>query len=201
MAPLTPKQREIYERVGAVFPLSALPASAATELGKTVANCFIGGDGRFTQECAHMCYGWADQLVRNPAMLDAAQSIIGENILVWETTCWVKFPAGFAPEEEGDSSRSEGGFVSFGWHQDTAFWGIAPDDQVVTAWIALSDVPASSGPVMFAPGTHVGPWLPQTQTEDQPPGDLWAAIRGQHVPIKAVLRAGEFMLFHGRLAQ
>ena len=155
-----------------------------------------------------MCYGWADKLVRNPSMLDAAQSIIGENILVWETTCWVKFPGGAttveAPEthHEDDGGRSEGGFVSFGWHQDLAFWGIAPGEHVVTAWIALSDVPPSSGPVMYIPGTHSGPWLPQTQTSDQPPGESWSAAVGDlKAPVKAVLGAGDFFLVHGRLAQ
>lgn len=129
-----------------------------------------------------MCYGWADKLVRNPSMLDAAQSIVGENILAWETTCWVKFPSGAtyeSPEtqhdEEGGVRRGQGGLVSFGWHQDTAFWGIAPDEHVVSAWIALSDVPPSSGPVMYIPGTHSGSWLPQTQTSDQPPGESWSA--------------------------
>jgi hypothetical protein len=41
--------------------------------------------------------------------------------------------------------------------QDTAYWGVAPEEEVVTAWIALSDVPPPAGPVVFAPGTHAGP--------------------------------------------
>jgi len=201
MAPLSRRQREIYDRDGAVFPLPALPRSAATDLADTVSSCFTEGDGRFTQECAHMCYGWADELVRNPSILDAAQSIIGENILVWETTCWVKFPG-----QDDGGGRSDGGFVSFGWHQDTAFWGIAPDEHVVTAWIALSDVPASSGPVMYIPGTHAGPWLPQTQTSNEAAAGessirLVGGASDLQEPVKAVLGAGEFLLFHGRLAQ
>jgi len=87
MPPLSEAERQAYEQHGAVFPLRALPADAATALGQTVIEAQQGGSGRFTQECAHMCYGWADALVRNSAMLDAAQSIVGEDILVWETTC------------------------------------------------------------------------------------------------------------------
>ena len=60
---------------GAAEPVG--PADAATALGQTVIEAQQGGSGRFTQECAHMCYGWADALVRNSAMLDAAQSIVG----------------------------------------------------------------------------------------------------------------------------
>ena len=87
MPPLSEAERQAYEQHGAVFPLRALTADAATALGQTVIEAQQGGSGRFTQECAHMCYRWADALVRNSAMLDAAQSIVGEDILVWETTC------------------------------------------------------------------------------------------------------------------
>ena len=66
--------------------------------------------------------GFAD-LVRNEAVLDAVEDIIGPDILVWGTSLFIK--------DAGDSA-----FVS--WHQDSTYWGLQPPD-LVTAWVALSD--------------------------------------------------------------
>ena len=108
MPPLSEAERQAYERHGAVVPLRALPADAATALGQTVIEAQQAGSGRFTQECAHMCYGWADALVRNSAMLDAAQSIVGEDILVWETTCTPSTrPPALTPLRPGPRSASD----------------------------------------------------------------------------------------------
>ena len=50
-----------------------------------------------------------DELVRHSALLDAVESIIGPDILVYHLTCWIK--------EAGDGS-----FVS--WHQDSTYFNL-----------------------------------------------------------------------------
>ena len=61
--------------------------------------------------------------MRHPRVLDAVESIVGPDILVWGTSFFIKEPR----------NRS---FVS--WHQDLTYWGLDPAD-IVTAWIALSE--------------------------------------------------------------
>jgi non-haem Fe2+, alpha-ketoglutarate-dependent halogenase len=86
----------------------------------------------------HLLFRWANELVRKPALLDAIEDLIGPNILCWSTNFFIKEPETPA-------------FVS--WHQDATYWGLEPDD-VVTAWLALSDAPIESGAMKFLPGSH-----------------------------------------------
>ena len=42
-----------------------------------------------------------------------------------------------------------------GWHQDRQYWRMwQRDEGLFTAWIALSDVGAASGPMLFVRGSH-----------------------------------------------
>jgi len=40
------------------------------------------------------------------------------------------------------------------WHQDWAYWQMIDQPRTVTCWIALDDVYADSGPMMFLEGSH-----------------------------------------------
>lgn len=45
--------------------------------------------------------------------------------------------------------------VNVGWHQDRQYWGAWDEgSQLFTAWVALSDVGPSSGPMRFVRGSH-----------------------------------------------
>lgn len=46
--------------------------------------------------------------------------------------------------------------TSVGWHQDYQYWASdwESPEGLFTAWVALSDVTAESGPVRFVPGSH-----------------------------------------------
>lgn len=45
--------------------------------------------------------------------------------------------------------------TSVGWHQDRQYWGAwEPDAELLTAWVAVSDVTADSGPMRFVDGSH-----------------------------------------------
>jgi hypothetical protein len=60
-----------------------------------------------------------------PAILDAVESILGPDLLVWSVELFIKEPG-------------DGTIVS--WHQDITYWGMGETDEEVTAWLALSDV-------------------------------------------------------------
>src|SRR4029077_170541 len=72
---------------------------------------------------------WVDALVRHPRVLDAVESVIGPDILVYTSTFFIKEP---------DSP------VFAAWHQDATYFGLTPHEHV-TAWVALSDASTEAG--------------------------------------------------------
>ena len=78
---------------------------------------------------SHLLFKWVDDLMRDTAILDAVEDLIGPDILCWNTLFWVK------------EANSES-FVS--WHQDLRYWGLDTDD-LVTVWLALSPATLESG--------------------------------------------------------
>ncbi|MBL95113.1 MAG: hypothetical protein CFH06_01530 [Alphaproteobacteria bacterium MarineAlpha3_Bin5] len=81
---------------------------------------------------------WVASLVSNAKILDAVEDILGEDIMCWGTSLFVKEPGAKA-------------YVS--WHQDSTYWGLSSLN-VVTAWIALSPASIEAGCMKFLPGSH-----------------------------------------------
>jgi ectoine hydroxylase-related dioxygenase (phytanoyl-CoA dioxygenase family) len=135
----------------------------------------------------HLLFRWASELVRRPAILDAVEDLIGPDILCWTTNFFIK-------------EANNPAFVS--WHQDATYWGLDPDD-VVTAWVALSDAPIESGAMKFLPGSHRGRQLAHVDTFH--PDNLLS--RGQEIAVEVderegvfvPLQAGEMSLHHVKL--
>jgi ectoine hydroxylase-related dioxygenase (phytanoyl-CoA dioxygenase family) len=125
--------------------------------------------------------------VHQPKVLDAVEDVIGPDILCWTTNFFIK---------EADSP----GFVS--WHQDSTYWGLEPDD-VVTAWVAFTDVTLENGYMQVIPGSHKVDQLPHVDTFHK--DNLLS--RGQEISVevdrsKAVglaMGAGEMSLHHIKL--
>ena len=86
------------------------------------------GDWRW-RSAAYVFLPWLDRLVRHPGILDAVESLIGPDILVFTSTFFIK---------EANSPT----FAA--WHQDATYFGIEPYEHV-TAWVALSDATAEAG--------------------------------------------------------
>jgi ectoine hydroxylase-related dioxygenase (phytanoyl-CoA dioxygenase family) len=77
-------------------------------------------------------------LIFNPRILDAVESVLGPDILCWGSSLFVK-------------EAADPGFVA--WHQDAYYWGLEPDD-VVSAWIALAPSTLDNGAMRVIPGSH-----------------------------------------------
>ena len=135
----------------------------------------------------HLLFTWLDELVRDDAVLDAVEGVIGPDILCWASSFFTK--------EAHDPS-----YVS--WHQDLTYWGLEPAD-IVTAWIALSPSTPESGCMRVVPGSHKRDVLPHTET--------FAAhnllSRGQEIQVEVderqakdlVVQPGEMSLHHVKL--
>ena len=130
---------------------------------------------------------WLNEMVRNPAVLDAVESLIGPDIICWN--------GGFFTKNAGD-----GAFIS--WHQDSTYWGLSHPD-VVTAWIAFTPSTVEAGCMQVIPGTQTADQVAHKDTFAA--GNLLS--RGQEIAVevdrsKAVdvlLRPGEMSLHHVRI--
>ena len=136
----------------------------------------------------HLLYKWVADLIRTPSILDAVESLLGPNILCWGTDLWVK-----------DAGSEQ--YVS--WHQDSQYWGI-DNDQLVTAWVALSPSTVESGCMRMLPGSHLERGLTHQDTFD--PHNM--LTRGQSIiegidedrAVNIEVNAGEAVLFAYRIA-
>ena len=142
MSHLTPDQVNLYETQGFLSPLTAFSAQQA-QAYRTKLEAFEGKLGQPIGKPyaykPHLLLPWVEEIARTPAILDAIEDLIGSNILLFHITCW--------PKAANDLS-----FVS--WHQDSTTFGLHPNDQHVTAWVALSESNLESGCVQAFLGSH-----------------------------------------------
>jgi hypothetical protein len=85
------------------------------------------------------------ELLRYPALGEVAAALTGAE---WVQVWWVQLL--YKPSEEEGAKRT-----NIGWHQDRYYWHIWEEgSELFTAWIALSNVEADCGPMLFARGSH-----------------------------------------------
>ncbi len=189
MAYLTTEQIKQYEEKGFVSPVEALTKEEAIEIKDEIE--FIekkwprelNGLGR---NYVHLISPIFDKVVHSSKILDAVESIIGENILVCGTTLFVKNP-----------DKKE--YVSF--HQDSKYIGLEPYNWV-TVWIAVTDADEENGCMRMWSGTHKENLKHHTEKFDQ--GNL--LTRGQtveNVPLEktepVILKAGQMSMHHPKI--
>ncbi|MFT5446445.1 MAG: non-heme Fe2+,alpha-ketoglutarate-dependent halogenase [Gammaproteobacteria bacterium] len=144
----------------------------------------------------HVKLPWAYAVASDPAILDAIESLIGPDILIFTSTMFVKEPQTDA--------------VTL-WHQDAAYFGLRPHEHV-TAWVALSEASETAGCMTFL--THHGahhkaqngplrdaPRLLRHKTKAQAnsingAGQSIVDVFDDRSGVRATLRVGEFSLHH-----
>jgi non-haem Fe2+, alpha-ketoglutarate-dependent halogenase len=190
MATLSQEQVARFERDGIVFPLRCFPAGAMAAYAARFAAAERRDGGTLLKrhnEKPHLLMRWLNDLMREPAILDSVEALIGPDILVWQS--------GFFAKKPGD-----GGFVS--WHQDSTYWGLSSPD-VVSAWIAFTPSNPSNGCMRVVPGSHLRDQLPHADTFAD--GNMLS--RGQEVAVDVderdaldvILEPGEMSLHHVRI--
>ena len=144
-ASLSSEQIAQYQRDGFLFPVDCLTPEEVRhyrnrledferEQGDT-----FGRLPDLVRSKSHLLFTWMDELVRHPKVLDAVESVIGPNILIYHLTSWLKEP-------------NDPAHVS--WHQDGTYFGLEPAEQI-TAWIALTDSTPEMGCIKLLPGSHM----------------------------------------------
>lgn len=107
---------------------------------------------QWTYSKSEIVLRWVAELAREKFLLDVVEELIGPNILLWNAFLPIKPPQSTA---------------SFGWHQDATYWPIAPLEQVVTAWVALSSVDQQCGGMQMLRGSHLLGPVPHEVTYDK----------------------------------
>lgn len=78
------------------------------------------------------------ELCARPEILDLVESVIGPDVILWGSQLFAK------PARTG---------LAVPWHQDGHFWPIRPL-ATCTVWIAIDDVDAENGGMLYVPGSH-----------------------------------------------
>lgn len=133
-----------YDRDGILFPVAVLSNHEVKQYSDALSNLidtYFGGSFRRIDNL-HLFFNWAYKLATHEQLVDAVESIIGDDILIYATLIFSKPPR--------DSS-----YVS--WHQDSAYSNLHLTPSV-SAWIALGDSNAETGCVRAILGSHtLGP--------------------------------------------
>jgi Phytanoyl-CoA dioxygenase (PhyH) len=138
---LSDKEVAAYQDRGYHFPIEALSATEVADFRRKLEDYEAASGGPIKGEMrhrSHVLFTWIDQMVRHPKILDAAEDVLGPDILCWNTSFFIK-------------EARDPGFVS--WHQDATYWGLSSSD-VLTVWIAMSPANKISGCMKFVAGTH-----------------------------------------------
>ncbi|MBI1353775.1 MAG: phytanoyl-CoA dioxygenase [Acidobacteria bacterium] len=182
--------RDSYAEQGYLFPIPALsPEEAARHRDAYLRLATaLGGAPKATElALLHLYYDWAWELIHHPRVLDAVESVLGPNILVWASSVFPK-------------RAHDPGYISM--HQDGTYWGL-DEGEITTAWIALTPSTPKNGCMRVVAGSHLKPILPHKET--------WAEnnllTRGQEVQVDVKdeeitdisLQPGEMSLHHVRI--
>ena len=183
---LSSKQLKQYEDEGFVCPINIFSKDKAKEIRneiEIIENKMPGELDKSGRYNAHLISPLLDKVTHNPNILDAVQSIIGEDILVCGTTLFIKNP-------------NEKGYVSY--HQDAKYIGLEPHNWV-TAWVAITDSNEHNGCMRMWSGSHKENLKDHEQMFNE--GNL--LTRGQtvkNVPKEKttplILKAGQMSLHH-----
>ncbi len=85
----------------------------------------------------HLHFPWACALATHPAVLNAVESLLGPDLLIWATELFAK--------------HTQDATVSIGWHRDKTYMRFDPAT-TTTAWIALGPSTIENGCMRAIPG-------------------------------------------------
>ena len=195
-ARLSDEQRAQYRQNGYLFPLDIFDRQGVEQmlgaLDQAQQDARVAGlEDQWAQLIranAHYLLPFVYQAATTPALLDAVESILGPDLLLWSAEFFIK------------SAHSDK-IVS--WHQDLTYWGLGETDEEITAWVALTPASPTSGCMRFMPGSHHQAILPHRDTF----ADDNLLSRGQEVAVDVdeskavdvVLEPGQVSLHHGRI--
>ena len=139
MSDLTADQIEHFREQGYLAGLTLLSEKEVACFRPEVEKVFSVCDPHLHNHIlqVHTVLPWAYALATRPALLDRVESVLGADLLLWKSKCFVKFP----------------GSTTVPWHQDLPHWDLQPPVSL-TAWIALTASHVGIGCVRVVPESH-----------------------------------------------
>ena len=191
------RQIESFERDGFLFPVDAMTVDEAVAFRNRLERTerdFAGGNPErplahyLMGGGSHAVYPLASDLCRHPGIADAAESLLGPDLMAWGVSFFIKEPG-------------DGRVVT--WHQDLTYWGFGETSDQVTAWIALTPSTVENGCMRFVAGSHRRHFVPHRDF----PSEKNMLSRGQEIAVEVddeeatdiVLESGQCSLHHGML--
>ncbi len=111
-----------YHDDGLVFPIDILSPREALDCRRRL-EAFEAEHGKVKYAMKpYLTMMLADELAHHPALLDAAEDVIGPNLLLWDGAFIIKEP-------------HDDRFISC--HQDLTYWCVEPAYVIVSVWLAL----------------------------------------------------------------
>jgi Phytanoyl-CoA dioxygenase (PhyH) len=186
---LTDRALENYRGDGFLIPVTVLTADEAARYRTLLEQAEAGDDSRdpgaYTRQKPHLLYTWCADLVRHPQARAVASSVLGPDLMVWQSSFFCK--------GAGDAA-----FVS--WHQDAPYWNLEPTDAIVSLWISLTASTRENGCMRMVPGTHRAPPRPHIDTEDDDNmltrGQIATPAPDDPPAVDILLAPGEACIFH-----
>ncbi len=187
---MPPESVERYANDGLLFPLRVLSAAEAVRyrdaLEQVAQTCGEGYRRRFDN--LHLFFPWAYRLATDEQLLNAVESILGNDLVVDGTLVFYKPPQ--------DSSYAS-------WHQDSVYsgWHLTPS---VSAWIALTPSERANGCMRAIPGSHKHGLLDHDTVVNDPNllnrrGERIRMDVDESQAVDIVLQPGEMSLHHTNL--
>ncbi|MEM7120831.1 MAG: phytanoyl-CoA dioxygenase family protein [Pseudomonadota bacterium] len=187
---LSTEQTERFARDGFLAPVDVLNEADAASMRERLEAIEASAPADlpiadFRRTAAHVVFTPVDELVHDARIVDVMESLIGPDILLWDSDLIIKEP-------------NTPGFIS--WHQDLRYMGIEPLESF-TAWLALSPATGDMGCMRFLPGSHRRGLLEHVDTH----ADTNLLTRGQTVrdgidetqAVAGPLMAGQMSIHHG----
>ncbi len=182
-----------YDREGYLCPLPGIGAGEAGRLARRLADFEAETGltaGHVIRNKGHLKLLALYELIFQPAILDAVESVLGPDILCWGSSLFVK--------EAGDPA-----FVA--WHQDSYYWGLDPAE-VCSAWIALKPSTRQNGAMRVIPGSHGGEAMALAHQASAPDSanmlfthEEIAVEVDEAVAVDLLLEQGEMSLHHVKI--
>ncbi len=119
---------------------------------------------------------------RTPKLLECVRGLLGPRVKVFRDQMLLKPPGGQAKP----------------LHQDQSYFQVSPEDDLVTAWIALDDATLDNGCMTYVPGSHKHGVFPIGNDPERPvhhipdTGDL-----NLPEPVSCPVPAGSIIFHHG----
>ena len=139
---LTQEQVKHFREKGYAYPFDAVSEAEARDYVERLDSYDepLGEEAQKQLKIkAHVAAPWIFNLARNPKILDAVESLLGPNILLFGASVFSK-------------NARDSRFVS--WHQDAAYYGLDPQEEV-TCWVGLTDADVENGCMRVMPGSHL----------------------------------------------